>query len=195
MNSIIIGIVVLCVLGLVLLKPPGRRKRSSASNQKLFGDKHLLETAIGVAGLRRTAMDRIDDVSKARGMRLDDPRHFVSTKKVVLVYRIVRDGDKFIHRCSVSLAGGDTPRQVGTGFMALFVHLYGIAHGALEIHVSQKGRYHLAFVMNEEQQETFAEKKLELPGTGSVGWLRNQMMAIAREIRCVPVRTGRSGRG
>ena len=177
MNGLILGIVISAVLVVILLRATRRRHRM------LFADRHLVDAAIGMAGIRRAALSNIEDAAKARTMRLDDPRHWVTGKKLVLVHRITHDGTRFSHTCSVSLAGGQTPHAVGSVFMALFVHLFGIATDGLEVHITPKGRYHLGFTLSEAQQDSFTARKLELPGLAAAADLRQHLVALREEIR------------
>ncbi len=157
----------------------------------LFSDRHLVDAAIGMAGIRRAALSNIEEAARSRTMRVDDPRSWVTGKKLVLVHRISRDGQKFLHACSVSLAGGETPHAVGSVFMALFVHLFGLATDGLEVHITPKGRYHLGFALSEAQQESFAAKNLELPGLEAAAHLRRDLVVLGNKMRFRKVR--RSG--
>jgi hypothetical protein len=185
LNAIMLGIVIAAVLVVIVVRAIRRR------HQTLFADRHLVDAAIGVAGIRRAAISNIEDVARARTMRLDDARHWVTDKKLVLVHRITRDGANFSHTCSVSLAGGETPHAVGSVFMALFVHLFGIAADGLEVHITPKGRYHLGFNLSEAQQESFATKQLPLPGFADAADLRQELVALGQKIhfRKVHIRT------
>ena len=155
----------------------------------LFSDRHLVDAAIAIAGIRRAALSNIEEAGKSRTMRLDDPRSWVTGKKLVLVHRISRDGQKYIHAFSVSLAGGETPHAVGSVFMALFVHLFGFATDGLEVHITPKGRYHLGFALSEAQQGSFAAKKLELPGLEAAADLRQHLAGLRQKIRFRKVST------
>lgn len=177
MNAVILGIVVSAILVAIILRVTLKRDRM------LFSNKHLVDAAIGVAQVRRAALENIEEADKARTMRADDPRSWVTPKKVVLVHRIAKDGNKFVHTCSVSLAGGKTPQTVGSVFMALFVHLFGLSPANLEVHVTPKGRYHLGFTLNEAQQQDFESKKLELPGMDAAAGLRTKLVVLAKQMR------------
>jgi hypothetical protein len=185
LNALILGIVMAAVLAWVFLRATRR------SDRLLFSDRHLVEAAIGVAGVRRAALSNIEAAAKARAMRVDDPRHWVTEKKLVLVHRITQDGSKFVHTCSVSLAGGQTPHAVGSVFMALFVHLFGIAPDGLEVHITPKGRYHLGFALNEAQQDSFVAKQLDLPGLQAAADLRKHLVALREKMSFRPVRPRR----
>jgi hypothetical protein len=177
LNAIIIGIVISTVLVAIFLRVTSQRGRM------LFSDRHLVEAAIGVAGVRRAALENIEAAEKARTMRADDARHWVTDKKLVLVHRIAQDGTKFVHTCSVSLAGGKTSHGIGSVFMALFVHLFGLAPDGLEVHITPKGRYHLGFTLNEAQQDVFVARKLELPSMGTAADLRRHLVALREKLR------------
>lgn len=177
LNAIIIGIVISTVLVAIFLRV------TSVRGRMLFADRHLVEAAIGVAGVRRAALENIEAAEKARIMRADDPRHWVTDKKLVLVHRIAQDGTKFVHTCSVSLAGGKTPHGIGSVFMALFVHLFGLAPDGLEVHITPKGRYHLGFTLNEAQQDAFVARKLELPSMEAAAGLRKHLVALREKLR------------
>jgi hypothetical protein len=177
LNAVILGIVISCVLMAIVLRVALKRDRM------VFSNRHLVDAAIGIAQVRRAALENIEAADKARTMRADDPRSWVTPRKVVLVHRIARDGNKFVHTCSVSLAGGKTPQAVGSVFMALFVHLFGLATKGLEVHVTPKGRYHLGFTLNEEQQRNFENKKLELPSMDAAAGLRTKLVVLAKQMR------------
>jgi len=176
LNSVILGLVVSAVLVAIALRVALRRDRL------LFTDRHLVEAAMGMAQIRRAALANIEEAAKARTMRADDARHWVTEKKLVLVHRIARDGARFHHTCSVSLAGGQTPQAVGRVFMALFVHIFGLAPDGLEVHVTPKGRFHLGFALNEAQQKNFVARKLELPGIGAAAGLRRHLAELAHKL-------------
>lgn len=177
MNAVILGIVISAVLVAIVLRIALRRDRM------LFSDRHLVGAAIGVAQIRRAALENIEESHKARTMRADDARSWVTEKKLVLVHRIARDHSGFHHTCSVSLAGGKTPHPAGSVFMALFVHLFGLAPEGLEVHITPKGRYHLGFVLNEAQQQRFGSRKLDLPGMETASALRRQLVEVAKKLR------------
>jgi len=176
MNAVILGIVISAVLVAIFMRVTSKR------GKMLFADRHLVEAAMGVAGVRRAALENIEEAARARSMRADDPRHWVTDKKLVLVHRIAKDGSKFVHTCSVSLAGGQTPHSVGSVFMAMFVHLFGLSPNGLEVHITPKGRYHLGFTLNEAQQEAFVAKKLELPGMDAAASLRKHLVALREKL-------------
>lgn len=177
LNAVILGIVMSCLLVAIALRLLLKRDRM------LFSPKHLVDASIGVAQVRRAALENIEAADKARTMRADDARSWVTPRKLVLVHRIAKDGSKYVHTCSVSLAGGKTPEAVGSVFMALFVYLFGLASTGLEVHITPKGRYHLGFTLNEEQQRNFENKKLELPSMDAAAGLRTKLAVLAKQLR------------
>lgn len=70
--------------------------------RRLLADAHWLEVARALPALKRAALERIDADSPKAG----DPRVLQTTAGLLVAYVVMRDGDGFVHQCSLNVPSG-----------------------------------------------------------------------------------------
>jgi hypothetical protein len=125
---------------------------------RLFADAHWLAVARAAGDLKTAALERIGVGVEAMPQSAEDPRVFVSEHGLVVVYTISRDGDAFLHECSVSLAGDVTPGAVGATFGALLVNLFALPVSSMLLRTGPTTVHHVVGTLRPDAHAELASR-------------------------------------
>ncbi|MHC4717823.1 MAG: hypothetical protein ACYS5V_12695 [Planctomycetota bacterium] len=129
----------------------------------IFADAHMTEIAERFDSVRGFAYRLADEPLEPWPISPDDPRVAVTRKGVVLAYTIRRDGRRYVHHFSVSVAGAYTPPSVGGSLVIYLDSLLDHDHEQVEFGVSNGSVYHGEFQLEPDEEETTAHQPLALP--------------------------------
>jgi hypothetical protein len=146
-------IVVLCLLVSLALS-------RASTYRRLFADEHFLEVARAAHRMKLAALANVmlsdDELPKPP----DDPRIFVSTEGLVIVYTVRRQKQQFVHHCSVSIAGGYTAHAVGGSFIAFMTKLVGLPWDKMSYEIGNSTVHHGELVVGPEEHEAIAAQNV-----------------------------------
>jgi len=149
--------------------------------RRVFAVPHLMQFGQGLAAVKQAAMrDLIGGDAKGVDSP-DDARILRTSEGLVLLYTVsVGAAGTYVHHASVSIPGRPTTRAVGDTFILLWARLLGVEYGRLTLHMSPMTVHHAEFVLNENEQPSFAQRPVAAP---TVEWLQAFLAecATARE--------------
>ena len=90
----------------------------------------------------------------------DDPRIFVSTEGLAIVYTVRQQKQQFVHHCSVSVAGGYTAHAVGGAFVAFMTKLVGLPWDKMSYEIGTSTVHHGELVVGPDEHEAIASQNV-----------------------------------
>ena len=93
---------------------------------RLFGDDHFIEIGRSLAAVRAAALETITDEEGALPRSREDPRAFVTSSGLVVVYTVWKREAEFVHHCSVGAARSATAHAVGETFVLFVAKVLGL---------------------------------------------------------------------
>jgi len=130
---------------------------------RVLSGQHLVEIAERFDSVRSFAYRLADEPLDAGPVDPDDPRVAVTRDGVVLAYTIRRDGRRYVHHFSVSVAGAYTPPTVGGSLVVYLDSLLGRDPDQVEFGVSNGAVYHGEFTVDADEQPAVEARPLALP--------------------------------
>ena len=131
---------------------------------RILSDDHLAEVAERFDAVRSFAYRLADEPLAADPVDPGDPRVAVTRDGVVVAYTIRRDGTRYVHHFSVSVAGGYTPPSVGGSLVVYLDSLLGRDPGQVDFGVSHGTVYHGEFTVDADEEPAVQAQPLALPG-------------------------------
>ncbi|MCL2777978.1 MAG: hypothetical protein FWD73_08235 [Polyangiaceae bacterium] len=122
--------------------------------RRVFSDPHLMELASAAPRLRTAALDLLDYPPYGP----NDPRAFLTSAGIGVLYTITKENDCFVHHCSVSLSGGVTPGAVGRRFIAACVRLFDLPADKVEYVVGVSTVHHARAMLSLAEHEALVFK-------------------------------------
>jgi hypothetical protein len=130
----------------------------------LFSDPHLMEFGQGLAARKAAALRDVIGMSGGEIQSPDDPRILRTSAGLALVYTVsIREPATYVHHASISMPGRVTAHAVGETFILLWARLLGIEYERLALQVSPTSVHHAEFVLDENEQSSFAQRPVEAP--------------------------------
>jgi hypothetical protein len=158
------GVVVVAVVGVIA--------KRSALYRRLFSDEHFAEVARAAASLKAGALERVL-VSDLDGPRSPaDPRVFVSSAGLAIVYTVRQLDGGFVHHCSVSLAGSPTAHALGATFLLFVTRFIGLDWDGMGFEVGRSTVHHGEIMLTPPQHDTFAKQAVAEPSRENVSACR-----------------------
>ena len=136
--------------------------------RRLLADEHFLEIARAASRLKGAALWNVilsdGDMPKSP----DDPRICLTTRGLAIVYTVQQDGQRFIHHCSVGLAGGITTHAVGGLFLAFVTKLLGLPWARMSFGVAASTVHHGELVVGPEEHQSISSLVAPAPSLESI---------------------------
>jgi hypothetical protein len=115
---IIIGLVMAAVAAFLLLR--------AGSYRRLFADEHFIAIGHAAKGLKAAAVAHVIQTDDDQPATPSDPRILTTPAGLAIVYTVAESGSRFVHHCSVSVAGGYTAHAIGGTFVVFVMKLVGL---------------------------------------------------------------------
>ncbi len=151
--------------------------------RRLYQEEHIEEFAALVGEVRAKALEKIFSDSRRPASPQEITRATTSAG-LVYVHSVCREGDEYRHHLSWSRQGERLTKTAALVYIRFSLLLLGISETP-EVGLSQNGRYHVAFALDEEGERVFS-------GQSSEPLERKDLLALfARAVvtsREVPVR-------
>ena len=90
----------------------------------------------------------------------DDPRIFVSSAGLVIIYTVRKQKELFVHHCSVSVAGGYTAHAVGAAFLAFATKLVGLPWDKMSYEIGESTVHHGELVVGPEEHDVLEARSV-----------------------------------
>ncbi len=129
----------------------------------ILSDAHLMEVAEKFDSVRSFAYRLAEEPLEAAEINPDDPRVDITHSGVVVAYTVRRDGKRYLHHFSVSVAGGYTPPSVGGSLVIYLDSLLGRDPDTVEFGVSNGCVYHGEFAVDADEEQRVHAQPLALP--------------------------------
>jgi len=130
---------------------------------RVLSDDHLVEIAERFESVRSFAYRLAEEPMDTGAVDPNDPRVAVTRDGVVVAYTIRRDGRRYVHHFSVSVAGAYTPPSVGGSLVVYLDSLLGRDPGQVEFGVSNGAVYHGEFTVGADEEPDGRPEPLALP--------------------------------
>jgi hypothetical protein len=150
--------------------------------RQIFADEHFVEIAQGVAGMKRAALDDINDPTAADIPDPNDGRLLTSSAGLVIYYDITKDDDRFVHHYSISVGGGYTAHAVGRTFGIYVAQLLGVPLDTLTLVVTESSIHHIEFTLDPSSQELFAARAVPVVTLADVPEYRKRGMEANEKV-------------
>lgn len=151
---------------------------------KIFAAPHLKEVADALPGLRRAALEGIDNTEPT----VADARALITSAGLVILYTVRRDAEskQVVHHVSVSLGGGRTPHGVGAYFLIFVVKGLGAAVKSASYLISETQLFHAEWLLAEAEHAAFAAAPA--PAIAAPGALWAEAVELRRELHFTTAR-------
>ena len=148
-----IGIAVAAVIGSVLLWSFSRSSKYKA----IYADEHFLEVAAELPAIKQHAYAMADDAPDySTPPTDDDPRMFVSSQGLIVMYTIGLEEGRYEQHVSVSLDTGVTVSAVGEMFTLWLLYLLGVDLDPCVLVVSPSRVHFASWQVEPEAREQLA---------------------------------------
>ena len=146
--------------------------------------KHMVELAEGLAKIRGDALSHIGQEIDLAKVSPDDlpPCATITSTEIVLFYSIDREDAQYLHHISMSHRGSWFAPSAARIFLAYFHGLLQLESTPLGTTVSEGGRYHIEFRLNDAEQRAFADRRVEIPPPAALDDILNQCHLAAADL-------------
>jgi hypothetical protein len=142
----------------------------------------MTEFGHGLAALKKAAMRAVGDGGDAPSP--DDARILRTAAGLALLYTIsMKAPGTYVHHASVSIPGRVTARAVGETFILLWAKLLGVAYQRLALEVSPTTVHHAEFVLDENEQASFAQRPVQTPTVELLQAFQSECAAARPNLR------------
>ena len=128
--------------------------------RRLFADEHFLEIARVAHRMKLAAHANVMLSDAELPKPPDDPRIFVTTEGIAIVYTVRQQKQQFVHHCSVSFAGGYTAHAIGGSFLAFVTKLVGLPWDKMSYEIGTSTVHHGELVVGPEEHEAIAAQSV-----------------------------------
>ena len=127
---------------------------------RLLAEEHFLEVAKGLQRLKVAALERVIVTEEDNILSRDDPRAFVTSVRLVVLYTLRKAEKQFVHHYSMSVAGG-LPHAVGEPSVLFVAKLLGVPFEKLALFVVERSMvFHAEFILSEAEQSEFVNRSV-----------------------------------
>jgi hypothetical protein len=150
---------------------------------KLFGNDHFLELGRALARVRTAALERIADGDEEGPPARDDPRAFLTSCDLLVVYTVKRRENEFVHHCSVGATKSVTAHTVGETFVLYAARVLGLPIEKMSFGFSESTVHHGEAVVDEAEHEALVDAPVVVVTANNVADLRREAMEAREGIR------------
>ena len=159
--------------------------RSSRKYDALYHPLHLAELAYVTKRIKEEALA---NAGQALDVREWDPEHppagiAVTRAGLVIFYSVDPEDGIYGHHVSMSYQGGWFAMGAARFVTAYLHHLLGLGSVPVALGLSDGGRYHVTWQMDEDQQREYAARPVSLPTPETLGEIRARCFERGRELR------------
>ena len=142
----------------IVLAAALRKQREFCSPQ------HIVELAERLATVRGEALAGVDSPVDPAAMENDElpPGATVTSAGIALLYTIDREDDDYVHHVSMSYRGGWFPCRAARVLLVYVRRLLQL-QSPPAVQLTDGGRYHFEFRLDEAEQQAFAGGEIEIP--------------------------------
>jgi hypothetical protein len=134
---------------------------SGSLYKRIFAPEHYVEFAQSMSVAKARGCDQINEAPG--NQPIDDPRVFVTTAGVTVMYTVDAEDGEYIHHYSISIAGRYTPAAVGRTCTVYVARLLCIDPADLRVGISQASVHHAEFTLSENEQREFEDRDITIP--------------------------------
>ena len=176
-----IGIAVAGVIGSVLLWLFVRSSKYKA----IFADEHFLEIAAELPPIKQHAYAMADDApDRSKPPTDDDPRMFVSSQGLIVMYTIGLEEGEYEQHVSVSLDTGYTAGAVGEMFTHWLLYLLSVDLDHCVFVISPSRVHFASWRVEPEALEQLAAAPVLEPTADDVARFREHWREAREKVQC-----------
>lgn len=175
----------LVLLGVVIVAFVAMRLRRYA---RFFSDEHWLEVARGLGPVKQAALERVirDGEGEPR-VQENDPRAFVSSAGLAIVYTVSEGAGGYVHHWSVGAVSGPTAHALGGAFVLFVAKLLGFSPSDLRCEVAPSTVHHAEVVLDAAQHAALAAAPAREVSREELAELRREILEARLRVARPPL--------
>lgn len=167
-----------------------RAKNTAARYEAIYEPGHLIEFGKAVRRIRAEALEAVGSVSdpgfeaKVTAEYPELPPGAARTGAgLILFYRVDREDEVWRHHFSIFCEGGFFAQSTGRFLFAYLHHLMGLEVVEVSLGLSDNGRYHLTWQLDDAAQSEFVQREVPVPAEDELQGVLEQCWSAASQVR------------
>jgi hypothetical protein len=148
---------------------------------RIFSDDHFIEMGRAIDELKKAAIDQ--PITSGDVPKPGDPRVYVTSVGIVLMYTIHIGKNEVTHHCSASVAGALTTHSLGSTLIAYVVGLLGFPFEHTRFAWSAASVHHAEATLQPSEHEAFAASPVRAVSRANVAALRRAALEARSKMK------------
>jgi hypothetical protein len=149
--------------------------------RRIFSNEHFIEMGRAIDELKAAAIEQ--PIVAGDVPRPGDPRVYVTSVGIVLMYTIHIGKNEVTHHCSASVAGGLTTHALGSTLIAYVVGLLGFPLERTRFSWSAASVHHAEATLSPSEHEAFAASSVPAVSRANVAALRRSALEARSKMK------------